>query len=593
MRNLGPVLADSWRLFKPYFFHSDERKLALAMLAGVLVLSIAQTEIGVLNTFWSNLIFDSIQQKNEHAFFALMFTWLPLRSGWIMPGFLIQALILILLGCLNIFITQYLQIRWRAWMTGDFLRRWLSDRAYYRISVASDAQGIATENPDQRLSDDIAAFCGAGANTRPDTDTLSILLGFLTNIVTLLSYVVLLWVLSRGVGLFGMHVPGLLVWVALVFSIGGSLLMYAVGRKLIPLRFFQQRYEADLRFGLMRARENTEGIALYAGEAKERQGLMRRFGAVRTNFMGLLRRVLLLNVTTVCYGQVASILPMLLIAPLYFTGRATLGTMMQINQAFGSVQGSFSWFADSFPTLATWRATVGRLATFDRAVEAARAADRVGFTHGVAAGEQYRLHDVTLGLPNGETLTQGLSLELPAGADTLITGRSGAGKSTLFRALAGIWPFGSGRIERPSGTHLFLPQRPYIPLGTLREAVCYPASPGEIGEAAVVAALTNVELGHLLAHLDEAGENWVLRLSGGEQQRLAFARALLIKPDWLFLDEATASLDPELEGRMYALVKRSLPGTTIVSIAHNQSVAAFHDRRLKLDATGGALQAAE
>ncbi len=593
MRNLGPVLADSWRLFKPYFFQSEQRRSALAMLIGVGLLAIVQTELGVLFTFWSNLLFNTFQQKDLHGFLALMFTWLRLPSGWIMPGFLILTLFEILLGCLTLFVTQYLQIRWRNWMTGDFLRRWLADRAYYRISIASDVEGIATDNPDQRLSDDIASFCGAGANARPEDDTLSLGLGLMSNVVSLFSYVVLLWVLSRGVRLFGASIPGSLVWVAAVFSLGGTLLTYLVGRRLIPLRFLQQRYEADFRFGLVRTRENTEGIALHRGEADERGMLMHGFEAIRFNFIKILRRMLLLNVTTVSYSQVASVLPQLLIAPLFFAGKISLGGLMQTGQAFGEVQGALSWFGDSFTTLARWRATVGRLATFDRAVEAARAAEAGRFSSSASSDGGLRLSEVSLALPDGTPLIERLGLSLAPGEDTLVSGASGAGKTTLFRAFAGIWPFGSGRIERPAGSTLFLPQRPYIPLGTLRHAVCYPLASDAATSISAEIALCDADLAHLLPFLDTPDENWALRLSGGEQQRLAIARALLVKPDWLFLDEATASLDPETEGRMYAVLKRRLPATTIVSIAHNPAVAAMHRRHLVLDRSTGTMLAAE
>ena len=591
MRNLGPVLADSWRLFKPYFFRSEERKSALAMLVGVAILSVAQTELGVLSTFWYNLFYDALQTKNLHAFTSLLFTWYPLKSGWVMPGLLGIGLLQILIGCLSVFVTQYLQIRWRRWMTGDYLRRWLSQRAYYRISVASDREGVATDNPDQRISDDLASFCGAGANSRPGSDTLTLLLGLMSNIVSLFSYVILLWVLSKGIPLFGRQVPGSLIWVALAFSIGSTLLTYFIGRKLIRLRFFQQRYEADFRFGLVRARENTEGIALHGGERDERDALLASFASIRTNFMGLLRRFLLLNVFTITYGQVAVLLPFLLIGPMYFAGRATLGLMMQTAQAFQSVQDSFSWFATNFPELAIWRATVGRLATFDRAVEEARAAEGKGFVVG-ASGDGYRLDGLTLGLPGGAALGQPISMSFAKGVDTVITGRSGVGKSTLFRVLAGIWPFGSGRVERAAGRSLFLPQKPYIPLGTLRRAVCYPLAESEVAAGVVETALVDADLPQLLTELDVIDENWALRLSGGEQQRLAIARALVVRPDWLFLDEATASLDPETETRMYAVLKRRLPETTIISIAHNPAVAAFHDRKLVLGGQG-ALIAAE
>ncbi len=594
MRDLGPVLADSWQLFKPYFLRSDQRRSALALLAGVILLSVLQTELGVLLTFWSNLLYDTFQQKDLHSFLQLMFTWKRLPSGWTMPGFLGIAMLFVLLGCLNVFLTQLLQIRWRSWMTGDLLRRWLSDRAYYRISIAADAEGVATDNPDQRLSDDMAAFTGAGANARPDDDTLSLLIGLLSSVVSLLSYVAVLWVLSRSVAPFGLHVPGSLVWLALAFSAGGTGLTFAVGYRLVRLFFLQQRREADFRFGLVRVRENTEGIALHAGEREEQQELGRRFDAIRANFITILRRVLLLNLTTISYSQVSSVLPMLLIGPLFFAGTVTLGTMMQIGQVFGAVQSAMSWFGDNFTTLARWRATVGRLATFDRAVEAARAdAGRVSFASVAASGNSLRLSGASLALPDGAVLARNVAFELEASQDTLVTGRSGSGKSTLFRTLAGIWPFGAGRIEQPAGTRLFLPQRPYIPLGTLRHAVCYPLPVEAVPPGAAEDALSDAELPHLLPLLDRDGENWALRLSGGEQQRLAIARVLVNKPDWLFLDEATASLDPDTEARMFVQLKRRLPGTTITSIGHNPAIRRFHQQHLVLDRTDGTLLAAE
>ena len=590
MHNLGPVLVDSWQLFKPYFLRSEQRTSALLLLAGVVALSILQTELGVLLTFWSNLLYDTFQRKDLHDFLRLMFTWQRLPGGWIMPGFLGIAMLFVLLGCLNVFVTQLLQIRWRSWMTGDLLRRWLSDRAYYRIGICADAAGVATDNPDQRLSEDIAAFTGAGANARPDDDTLSLLIGLLSNLVSLVSYVAVLWVLSRSVPLFGRPVPGSLVWVALAFSAGGTALTFAVGRRLVPLFFLQQRREADFRFGLVRVRENTEGIALHAGEAEERQDLSRHFDAIRVNFIAILRRFLLLNLTTISYSQISSVLPMLLIGPLFFAGTVTLGTMMQITQVFSSVQDALSWFGDNVTTLARWRATVGRLATFNRAVEAARAdAARTCFATAAAPDGSLRLSDVTLTLPDGAALARDIALEIVAGRDTLLTGASGSGKSTLFRILAGIWPFGAGRIEQPAGSRLFLPQRPYIPIGTLRHAVCYPLPTAAVPPGAAENALRDAELTHLLPLLDRDGENWALRLSGGEQQRVTIARALLNKPDWLFLDEATASLDPETEARMFAQLKRRLPGTTITSIGHNPAIRRFHRQHLVLDRAHGTL----
>ena len=357
MRGVGGLAAAagrSWRLLAPYFTQSEERSSATALLAGVLVLSVLQTEIGVLSTYWSNLLYDSFERKDGHAFLALVFTWQPLPGGWIMPGFLMLALLQVVLGSVLLFATQMLQIRWRRWMTAQFIDGWLVGNAFYGMSLAG-----GTDNPDQRLSDDVAALTGAGANAIPDADTLSLLIGMLNSVVSLASYVVLLWVLSSSIALFGLHVPGLMVWVALLFSAGSTLLTWLVGRPLISLRFLQQKHEADFRFGLARLRENAGAVALEGGADAESLALLGVFGDVRRNFTAILRRMLLLNITTVSYGQAATILPQLLIAPLFFAGAVTLGTMVQIGQAFGAVQDALSWFADRFTDLARWRAAGG------------------------------------------------------------------------------------------------------------------------------------------------------------------------------------------------------------------------------------------
>ena len=336
----------------------------------------------------------------------------------------------------------------------------------------------------------------------------------------------------------------------------------------------------------MRFRENVEGIALHGGEADEKRGLTTRFRALMENWWSIMTATKRLTLFTVGYQQVASIFPIVVAAPAYFAGRIPLGGLIQTSSAFNQVQDSLSWFVENYSVLTEWRATVERLTGFTRAVATARSA---GTGPVAAQGTQpgLVLDDVTLALPDGRRLLEGGQASVAPGDSVVITGASGSGKSTLFRAIAGIWPFGSGRVSLPaSGRALFLPQRPYIPLGSLKRAVCYPEDEAGFTDAQVAEALEAAELGHIVPRLHDA-EAWDKRLSGGEQQRLALARALLLKPEWLFLDEATASLDPGAEERLYATLKARLPGTALISIAHRPAVATFHDRGLKVE--GGRL----
>ena len=573
MRGLGPFMRDAWRLTRPYFAESEERWAARLLLAAIVVLNLALVGMTVILNFWNRAFYNTLQDKDWDGFIHLLLFYRVDKDGF-MPGFCVIAAVYIVVAVYRTYLNQWLRIRWRRWMTERFLAAWLSDRAYYRIGLqAAAGNGIGTDNPDQRIAEDLNGFV---------TETLSLSLDLLSNIVTLFSFLTILWGLSGPMEIFGVSVPGYMVWAALIYSALGTWVTHLIGRPLAALNFRQQRVEADFRFALVRFRENVEGVALHGGEAEEHRGLDGRFSAVIANWWQIMRRTKMLNALIAGYGQVAVIFPIVVAAPRYFAGTMTLGDLTQTADAFGQVQGAMSWFVSSYASLAGWRATVERLATFERAIQAAHKAG-AGFT--AAAGEGYGLEGATLALPNGQHLVEGAGLTLAPGTSVIVTGRSGSGKSTLFRAFAGIWPFGAGTVRRPGGKTLFLPQRPYLPLGTLRHAVAYPAPVNDYGDAHVKAAIEAVGLGHLLARLDEE-DAWAQRLSGGEQQRLAVARALLMKPAWLFLDEATASLDPEAETELYALLKRDLPGTTIVSIAHRPAVAAFHDRHVVLDRPG-------
>ncbi len=579
---LGSVLGDAWRLFSPYFLYSKERVGALLILALLLALNLAQVGIGVLFTFWTAQEYNALQALDAHAFWQLIFTY-RYANGVLMPGFPFFAIALTGMGIYTVWVQQLLQIKWRAWLTDELTRDWLSHRAYYQIGLTTDPQSTGTDNPDQRIADDLNTFTD---------NTLTLGTDFVSNVVSLFSYVFLLYTLGGSITLFGVTIPGYMLWVAILYALVSTLVTHLVGRPLVPLRFQQQRLEANFRFNLVRVRENVEGIALSGGETQERAGLGSRFDLVVANFRALMNRLKKLGIATFGFGEVSQVFPSIVAAPRLFSGAIKLGTWNQIGTVFSEVEGSLSWFVNQYSSLAEWRAIVGRLGTFQRAISAARADRFDGVREVRADRSSLEVSDVSLSLPNGERLLDGASFRILPGQATVITGRSGAGKSTLFRALAGIWPFGAGQVSRPYGTLMFLPQRPYLPLGTLRDAVCYPAASQSVSTAALTAALADVGLAALAPRLDDE-ENWTLHLSPGEQQRLALARALLVRPNWLFLDEATASLDQAAEAALYAMLSERLPGTTVVSIAHRDSVVALHTHRIDLDGAGHLSEAAE
>jgi putative ATP-binding cassette transporter len=571
MRAIGPFLLDAWRLARPYF-RSEERWSARVLLAAIIALNLATVGLSVLFNFWNRAFYDSLQDKDWNSFISLVLTYKHMPSGP-MPGFCAIAAVYILVAVYRTYLNQWLQIRWRRWMTTQFLDAWLAGRAYYRIGLnaaATTKDGIGSDNPDQRIAEDVRDFV---------SNTLSLGLDLMSNVVTLASFISILWSLSGAMTVFGVAIPGYMVWVALAYAVVGTWVTHLVGRPLGMLRFRQQRVEADFRFALVRLRENAEGVALYGGEAEENHTLAARFAALIANWWGIMQRTKALNALVASYSQIAVVFPIVVAAPRYFSGAMALGGLMQTLDAFGQVQGAMSWFVNVYADLAVWRAVVERLATFRRLIDEAHTA-----TTGLASepgADDFVLDDVTLALPGGQHLVEHASLTFRRGESVIVTGRSGSGKSTLFRALAGIWPFGSGTVRRPAGRVLFLPQRPYLPLGTLRHAVCYPADTADLTDDAVRAALDAAGIAHLAPRLDE-DDNWTQRLSGGEQQRVALARALLVQPDWLFLDEATASLDPEAEEALYAVLRERLPACTIVSVAHRPTVAAHHARHLVL-----------
>ncbi|HEY7998306.1 MAG TPA: ABC transporter ATP-binding protein/permease [Pseudolabrys sp.] len=573
MRGIFSTLAVVWRIASPYF-RSDDRWAGRILLAAVIGIELSIVAITVLINEWNARFYNALQDRNWDAFVY--------QLGY----FSVLATIYIVLAVYQLYLNQWLQIRWRRWLTNNYLDRWLQGANHYRMQLLGDA----ADNPDQRISEDIAQFIAL---------TLNIGLQLLSSCVTLFSFMIILWSLSAAapLHLFGMSfsIPGYLLWAALIYACIGTAFTHLIGRPLIALNFQQQRYEADFRFNLVRVRENSEQIALLDGETAERDRLLMRFRNVVANWMAIMTRQKKLTFFTASYAQAAVVFPFVMVSPAYFANVVQLGGLMQTANAFGQVQGALSVFVTLYRNLAEWRAVVERLSGFDKSVAAARALGVTPPVIDVAAGDAAAVafNDLAVRLPNGVPLVNASDISIGLGERVLISGPSGSGKSTLFRVLAGVWPFGAGTITVPKNARLMiLPQRPYFPIAPLAAAVAYPAEPGTFDAAHIAELVSAVGLPDLASRIEEEA-HWNRLLSLGEQQRLGIARALLHAPDYLFLDEATASLDEPSEAALYRLLKQRLAAATIVSIGHRSTLAAFHQRRLAFNREGDRYQVRE
>jgi vitamin B12/bleomycin/antimicrobial peptide transport system ATP-binding/permease protein len=563
VNNIRSTLATVWRIAAPYF-RSEDRLAAWTLLAAVITIELSLVGIDVLLNQWRNRFYNALQERNWDVFVSEI------------GVFSILAASNVVLVVYQLYLNQWLQIRWRRWLTSRYLGEWLHDANHYRMQL----QGDAADNPDQRITDDVKLFVDR---------TLGIGVGLLSAVVTLGSFVVILWSLSAEAPLHvsdrQFDIPGYLVWGALIYAVFGTALAQWIGSPLVNLDFQQQRLEADFRFNLVRVRENSEQIALLAGESAERQRLSERFGRVVGNWYGIMSRTKRLTAFTRSYAQAAEIFPYILVAPAFFADKIQLGGMMQTGSAFSSVQSAVSFFVANYRDLAEWRAVVARLDGFQAAiVKATTLAGSADSIHVVsqAGGDKIDLRELLVELPNATPLVSADGFSIRHHERILVTGPSGAGKSTLFRAIAGVWPFGSGSVAVPANaTLMMLPQRPYFPVGPLKDAIAYPAEADAISSDQVRDAVISVGLVELAQRLDEEA-HWNRMLSLGEQQRLGLARALLHAPQYLFLDEATASLDEASEAALYRLLEEKLPDTTIVSIGHRSTLAAFHERNAVL-----------
>jgi vitamin B12/bleomycin/antimicrobial peptide transport system ATP-binding/permease protein len=552
-------------------FTSLERRIGVAMVVLLVLINQAQVGIIVRLNFFNRDLFNAIQNHDAATFWhQLLFVFTPF------------AFVYVATTVVEFFTQSILVIRWRRWLTDHFVSRWLARHNHYRISLVAGQ----TDNPDQRIAEDVYRFINGGSdgsNTAYGIYDFSILL--ISTVSSLVSFGIVLWGLSKSFALPGTNIvlPGFLFWVALLYAGLGTLITHLIGRPLIALYFQRQHMEADFRFSLARLREYTEQVALLNGEAAEQNMVGQRFGALIANYLALVYRRMRVTAFTHTFGQISPIIPYIFTAPFYFAREIELGVMTQTAGAFGHVASALTFFVNYYTYLAGFKSVVDRLNSFDVAIDQAEALGNEGPARVARASvPRIDLEDVNLFLPDGRRTVETKHLLLAEGENVALSGPSGSGKSTLFRAVAGIWPFGEGRIHIPAGIRVMVvPAKPYIPISTLRAAVTYPAVPGTYSDDDICRALVDAHLGDLVNELDRE-EVWSQRLSGGEQQRVALARALLMRPDWLFLDESTSAVDEKLEAKLYVVLARRLPKTTIMSIGHRSAVVRLHQRHLEM-----------
>ncbi|WP_169717058.1 ABC transporter ATP-binding protein/permease [Sporomusa acidovorans] len=561
--NLG-FLKDSWRLARGYW-HSEEKWQARGLTAVIVTLNIAHVYILVLLNMWTNRFYNALQNFDREEYVSAL------------GEFCLLAGMYIIVAVYELYLQQMLEIRWRRWLTKRYLDSWLANRNYYRLQLLDNN----TDNPDQRISEDLRLFTNY---------SLRLAMGSLKALVTLVCFITILWemsgILTVPVGGTVVTISGYMVWVALLYAIIGNWLTHKIGKPLSKLNFDQQRYEADFRFSLVRLRENSESIAFYGGESREGQSFMKRFNTVLANFWEIMKRQKQVTWFISGYGQIAIIFPILVTAPRYFAKEIQLGGLLQILAAFGKVQDALAFFVDNYPLLAEWRSVVNRLHGFVCNMEQVSALADTGATIHKAAASSLAVAGLNIHLPDGKHLLSELTFSLETGDSLLVAGPSGSGKSTLLRALSGLWPYAQGDITIPSGqTILFLPQKSYLPLGTLREVLLYPGPRQPVRDEEIYAAMTLCRLDWLKGQLDNV-EDWSHVLSLGEQQRVAFVRALIHKPDWLFMDEATSALDEPTERMLYTLLRDQLKNTATISVGHRGTLTGYHKKKLTLDGTG-------
>lgn len=551
---------DVWYLTKSYW-QSEEKKKAFFLLACIIALTLGVVYMLVLLNQWNNSFYSALQNYDAKKIFdeLIHFSWL--------------AAIYILLAVYSYYLQQTLILNWRRWLTTRFIDIWLQNKTYYNLQMF----GKDTDNPDQRISEDVRQFVEM---------TLSFGIGILKAFCTFASFVVILYNLSGSLSFTFMGktwtINGYMLWASLLYSVIGTYITHIVGRKLVKINFIQQKYEADFRFSMIRLRESAESVAFYRGEAQEGSVFKQRFKMLLDNFWKLVNKQKQLVFLNSGYSQIAIIFPFVVAMNRYLTKEVTLGGLMQVASAFGRVQDSLSYFVDMYSSIAQWQAVVMRLTCFGHHMhDVYQQAERFHVER-FAAADVVEVNNMQINLPDGKALLENISFTLHPGHNVLIKGVSGSGKSTLLRAISGIWPFVDGKIFLPERDKLmFIPQKSYLPLGTLRAALNYPGNK-PIDDTELIYLMDLCQIGYLKDKLDLEAD-WSHVLSVGEQQRLAFVRAHIQQPQWLFLDEATSALDEDTEANMYSLLQERLQQTTVVSVGHRSTLNKYHELVLRLN----------
>lgn len=551
---------DVWYLTKSYW-QSEEKKKAFFLLACIIALTLGVVYMLVLLNQWNNSFYSALQNYDAKKIFdeLIHFSWL--------------AAIYILLAVYSYYLQQTLILNWRRWLTTRFIDIWLQNKTYYNLQMF----GKDTDNPDQRISEDVRQFVEM---------TLSFGIGILKAFCTFASFVVILYNLSGSLSFTFMGktwtINGYMLWASLLYSVIGTYITHIVGRKLVKINFIQQKYEADFRFSMIRLRESAESVAFYRGEAQEGSVFKQRFKMLLDNFWKLVNKQKQLVFLNSGYSQIAIIFPFVVAMNRYLTKEVTLGGLMQVASAFGRVQDSLSYFVDMYSSIAQWQAVVMRLTCFGHHMhDVYQQAERFHVER-FAAADVVEVNNMQINLPDGKPLLENICFTLHPGHNVLIKGVSGSGKSTLLRAISGIWPFVDGKIFLPERDKLmFIPQRSYLPLGTLRAALNYPGNK-PIDDTELIYLMDLCQIGYLKDKLDLEAD-WSHVLSVGEQQRLAFVRAHIQQPQWLFLDEATSALDEDTEANMYSLLQERLQQTTVVSVGHRSTLNKYHELVLRLN----------
>ena len=564
------LLQRFWRTARGFWSRKHGDRLAWILLVSLVLLILVNLAAQFGINLWNRAIFDALEKRDSATVFYLSAVFFPLAAASV------------IFGVTNVWARMATQRRWRAWVSDSVITRWLKNGRYYQLNLVSGDH----QNPEGRLTDDL----------RIATDApVDFAVGVLQAGLSALTFIAVLWTIGGAltitVGGVEITIPGFLVVAAVAYAALASGAMTIVGSKFVSVSEAKNQAEASYRYQLTRVREYGESIALLGGEEEERAGIDRALTAVLRRWRELCRQHMKTTVVSQGSSVLAAVVPVILCAPKFLDGSMSLGQVMQAASAFTIVQGAFSWLVDNYPRLADWNASARRIASLMVSLDALEKAETGDAFNRIKRGEAtdaaMRLRNLSVSLDDGTAVVDDTDVVIKKGERVLVAGESGSGKSTLVRAIAGLWPWGGGEIDIRKDTRLFLlPQRPYVPTGTLRRAVAYPGAAEDWLPEEIAAMLEKVGLGHLKDRLEEDAP-WDQTLSGGEKQRLTIARVLLHRPDIIVLDEATSALDPKSQDTLMQLVSDEMEGLTIISVGHRPELEQFHSRKLVLERRAG------